>query len=102
MNSAPRTGPTDTCIGKECPIYKKLKLKNLEECPNFLETKYENEAQSHWIKDCAPKRALMLEQIGFNNINALRKSVSELTNQIKGLNEIFLWVMNQAQKKISN
>lgn len=95
----------DTCRGEECPIYKKLKLKDVGQCPNFIESWFTPidikgvEGAPVLVKDCVNKRLLIMIQELTNNLNGLHKSQDKLKNQVIAVNETTAYVMNKIAKQ---
>lgn len=71
----------DTCK-PDCKIYKKLKLKSIEECPNHLRSTWVNDKdETRLTNDCAPIRTcLMLTEL-YNRIIGIQKAQEELRNE---------------------
>jgi hypothetical protein len=77
-------GPEDTCVGERCVFFKKYM--NPEEntiCPFYLETTWapEGSMQPKLIKDCAPKRSLLLQLEGTSRIVGIQKDFEEQRNK---------------------
>jgi len=56
-----------------------------EECPNYIETIWHEEGnqQPRIVRDCAPRRNLLLTQELYNRIFCLHKQVSQAEGQIE-------------------
>ena len=92
----------DTCIGEKCKLYKKLKCKDLEECPDFcLNTFTNNETgQNTTVKDCYRKRSLLIQQDILNGFIGIQQSIEQLRNQANGVNCLTKNILTQAQKQL--
>ncbi len=76
---------------KDCP-FKKM---GFSECPNYIETLWhvEGNPQPKIVKDCAPKRSLLMIQELHNRNFALQKQISQQEGSIEkcsgDLNKLF-------------
>ena len=71
----------DTCK-QGCKIYKKLKLKSVEECPNFiLSTWVNNKDETKVTRDCIPVRTSLREAEFHNRLIAIQKAIEQLRNE---------------------
>ena len=76
----------NTCKESDCVVYKKLKLKNQRECPNFIETgwKEHDNTQPVMISDCAPIRTMLMLQTLYNRFIGVQKSSeTQVNTQVK-------------------
>src|SRR5258708_34657997 len=98
-----------TSCGKECPFVKQGFCNDERECPNFIETWWQEgqEAQPIKISDCSPKRMVLQQQVmqaKFENVQQAleqsRNQYAELSNYLKNLIEISKQVIEQ--KEITN
>ena len=65
----------NTCEGL-CPIAKRLKVKNITECPNYLQNIFmDNKGEKIIVNDCAPKRTMLM--------------IQELSNRMVGTQKVF-------------
>ena len=73
----------DTCIFKDCPIAKRLKVKKPEECFNFIEGWWtpQGKKEPTIIKDCSPKRNFLMIQDLFNRLIGLQQSQDQMRNE---------------------
>ena len=64
---------------ENCPYKKEGK-----ECPNYIETLWHEDGnpQPKIVRDCAPKRNLLLTQELYNRTFALQKQISQQENQL--------------------
>jgi len=71
-----------TCNYKECVVFKKLKLRRPEECPNYIEGWWEeSNKEPSIVKDCSPRRTSLMIQDLHNRFVALQKSMEEMRNE---------------------
>ena len=63
---------------EQCPF----KIMGFSECPNYIETLWhkEGELQPQIIRDCAPKRTLLMLQELYNRTFALQQQVGQFEN----------------------
>lgn len=73
----------DTADCENCTF----KVKDGKRCPNYIECLWhkEGETQPTIIKDCAPKRTLLMIQELYNRTFALQKQINQSENQINEL-----------------
>lgn len=64
---------------ENCPF----KAMGFEECPNYIETLWhtEGELQPQIVRDCAPKRNLLMTQELYNRFFGLQKQVNQLETE---------------------
>lgn len=77
----------DTHCGENCP-YKKM---GFEKCPNEMETWWQPSegGEPKLVKDCAPKRTVLMLQQLTNRVFGLQKQQVECSNHAQGVvNEI--------------
>ena len=71
-----------TCDYKDCVIFKKLKLKRPEECPNHIESWWtEANKEPKIIKDCSPIRTSLAMQDLSNRLVAIQKDIEKMRNE---------------------
>ena len=65
---------------ENCP-FKKM---GFDQCPNYIETLWhqKDESQPVIVKDCAPKRTLLMLQELYGRIFALQQQVSQTENEL--------------------
>lgn len=73
-----------------------FKTKKGEKCPNYIETLWDEKdaVQPKIIKDCAPKRTLLMLQELYNRTFALQTQINQAENQIIELKGQFKMLMN--------
>lgn len=88
----------ETCKPENCIIHSYLGGKP-EQCPNFQETWWEPEkGQPVLLKDCAPRRTMLMIQELYNRQIGLQKAQEQQRNESTKL----LGAMNVIVKTISN
>ena len=71
----------NTCNHKECKFYKFLKFKELSQCLNYIETWWTQEkGEPKLIKDCSPKRTMIMVQELYNQQIRLQQAQEEQRN----------------------
>jgi len=85
----------DTAQCEDCAF----KVKDGKKCPNYIETIWQEEGnpQPRIIKDCAPKRTLLMLQELYNRTFALQKQVSQSEGLVHELNGQFKLLMSAIQ-----
>ncbi|MES2409031.1 MAG: hypothetical protein V4509_01880 [Patescibacteria group bacterium] len=87
---------------ENCP-FKKM---GFEQCPNYIETLWhqKDESQPVIIKDCAPKRSLLMVQELYNRTFALQQQINQsetemgqMRGAITKLYEVIQYVEDQRQ-----
>ena len=75
----------DTHCGDQCP-FKKM---GYDKCPNELESWWQpaDELQPKLVKDCAPKRMLLMMQQLYNRMDGVQKQQTEVCGQTYRLTE---------------
>jgi len=72
----------DTCKQGDCKIYKKLKLKSIEECPNHIKNTWNNDkGETKLTNDCAPIRTCLMFTELYNRVIGIQKAQEELRNE---------------------
>jgi len=63
---------------KDCPY----KIMGFDECPNYIETVWnkEGDIQPQIVRDCAPKRTLLMLQELYNRTFGLQQQVNQCEN----------------------
>jgi len=76
-----------------------FKVKDGKKCPNYIETLWHEEgnSQPRIVKDCAPKRTLLMLQELYNRTFSLQKQVSQAESQVHELNGQFKCLMGAIQ-----
>lgn len=90
---------------ENCP-FKKM---GYSECPNYIETlwKKEGELQPQIVKDCAPRRTLLMVQELYNRFFGLQGQVNQLENETCSLRAAHTQLFNalkyiEEQKELEN
>lgn len=73
---------SNTCT-EECAFYKKYMKPGKSTCPFFIETTWVNQekTQPTIIKDCAPKRSVLMQSEAFHRMIGLQSSFEEQRNK---------------------
>lgn len=72
----------DTCKSKDCAIYKKLKLKSSDQCPNYILSTWTNDkAEIKLTKDCLPIKISLMQADFHNRLIAIQKVLEQLRNE---------------------
>lgn len=92
----------DTCLKEECPIFKKLKLKKLEECPNYILNVFTVHGENDTINvhDCAPKRLHLMVQELTNRSVGVQQDFESLRNETNNVNEAMTSFIHEAYKRL--
>ena len=91
-----------TCNFKECALAKKWKIKKPEECFNYIENQFQTtDGKVIIVKDCCPKRSLLMIQELYNSVERLHISNSELKNQVQAVNKMAAAMIDTAVKKLN-
>ena len=82
---------------KQCPY----KEKGFKECPNYIETIWQEEGnpQPKIVKDCAPRRSLLLLQELCNKSFALQKQTSQMEGEIGQFTGLFTELLSSIEYK---
>lgn len=69
----------DTYCDKNCPFVKQGFCDKVEECPNYVESIWEDALTKECkvVKDCSPKRVMLETQIQRSRIDSLQTSLDE-------------------------
>ena len=71
----------DTCK-QNCKIYKKLKLKSIEECPNHIKNIWTNDKDETILtNDCAPVRTCLMFTELYKRLIGIQKTQEQLRNE---------------------
>ncbi len=72
----------DTCKSKDCAVYKKLKLKSPEQCPNYILSTWTNDKEEIKLtKDCIPVKISLMQAEFHNRLIAIQKALEQLRNE---------------------
>ena len=93
----------DTCCEGKCAYLKSGMVDEVEQCPNFLETmwKKEGDAQPLLVRDCCPKRQLIMMQDIHNRVFAVQQTQTEQRNAASQL-AVALTTSAKEQKKLES
>lgn len=92
----------DTCFPEKCKLFNLLGSP-AEQCPNYIETSWRNEkGEVILIKDCSPRRILIMLQTISNNSISLQKAVEEGREQSATVNALFTTVLKRIEKRNAN
>ena len=87
---------TDTCIKKECHLWKKYK----DKCPNFFKFggKDPESLQSYTTYDCSPRRNALMTQEILARFTGLQKANEQARNKTNSFLRLFEPIMTQIEK----
>lgn len=88
----------DTCDPRKCSFLKKvLKEKSPEGCPNYIESLWTKvgESQPIIVRDCAPKRTVLICQDLVNSNLGMQKAHEQMRNR----SDVLLTLVEEAAKK---
>lgn len=73
----------DTSCGEKCPFFKQGFCGSEKECPNYIESWWvEGQNQEPTlIRDCAPKRMLLQQQLMQSRIESLQSALEQQRNE---------------------
>lgn len=72
----------DTCKSEGCVIYKKLKLKSPEQCPNYILSTWTNDKNEIKLtKDCTPIKTSLMQAEFHNRLIAIQRAIEQLRNE---------------------
>ena len=93
----------DTCCEGKCAYLKSGMVDEVEQCPNYLETMWskEGDAQPLLVRDCCPKRQLIMMQDVHNRVFAVQKSQTEQRNAASAL-AVAMKEVSKEQKKLES
>jgi hypothetical protein len=91
-----------TACGENCPFVKNKLCPSEKECPNYIESWWQENGQGQpkIIRDCAPKRMLIQQQFEVNRLFAIQQAVEQMRNSLDGLTAILTQLMNQSKNYI--
>jgi len=87
-----------TCKKEECPFFKEHGKK----CPFFVETwwKEGDSGKTELIEDCAPVRAMLMQQDFHGRMVGVQQAVEEQRNKVNDLDSSFKTVLEQTREYI--
>jgi hypothetical protein len=92
-----------TSCGENCPFVKAKLCSSEKDCPNYLESWWQENGQGQpkIIKDCAPKRLLIQQQTEVNRIFALQQAIEEMRNKFLVIESSLSQLITQSQQYIA-
>ena len=92
----------NTCNSKECKLFELLGGTE-EQCPNFVQAWWRPlEGEPKLVKDCAPKRTMIMIQEHYNRLIGLQQAQEEQRNEstkiVRAFNQIVLTARNRLNK----
>lgn len=89
----------NTNCGVNCPFVKNGVCKSDNECCNYNESWWipNNSEKPVLVKDCTPKRLLLMQQDQVNYTLHLQKSIEEMKKEIAQLTSMLTAIINQTQ-----
>ncbi len=89
----------NTCIPESCKLYSLLGPP-AEQCPNYVETSWRNDkGEILTLKDCSPRRIIVMLQTLSNNSVGLQKSIEESREESSMVNKLFTTVLKRIERK---
>lgn len=92
----------NTACGENCPFVKNGLCKSDSECCNYNESWWipNNTEKPVLVKDCTPKRLLLMQHDQVNYTLHLQKEVGLLKKEIAGLTDILMSIIRQSQQHL--
>lgn len=92
-----------TSCGENCPFVKAKLCSSEKDCPNYLESWWQENGQGQpkVIKDCAPKRLLLQQQTEVNRIFALQQAIEEMRSKFLIIESSLSQLIDQSQQYIA-
>ncbi len=89
-----------TSCKENCPFVKAKLCTSERECPNFMESWWQEggTGQPKLITDCAPKRMLIQQQIEVNRMFALQQAVEQMRNRLETLEGALAQLIQQSKE----
>ena len=82
-----------TCNEKGCKLFD-LIGGTPEQCPNFVQTMWQSQdSQPILVKDCAPKRTMIMMQEIHNRLVGLQQASEQQRNESQAINSVFKEVL---------
>lgn len=93
----------DTSCGKNCPFVKQGFCNDEKECPNYVETWWQEgkEGEPTLLKDCSPKRMLLQQQLLQCRLEQVQESLCQARNEYNNLAK-YLSLLIEASRTIIN
>ena len=91
-----------TSCKENCPFVKSKLCATERECPNFVESWWQEggTGQPKVISDCAPKRMLIQQQMEVNRMFALQQAVEQMRNRLEKLEGLLCQLIEQSKEYI--
>ena len=91
-----------TSCKENCPFVKSKLCATERECPNFMESWWQEGGteQPKVITDCAPKRMLLQQQVEVNRMFALQQAVEQMRNRLETLEGLLVQLIQQSKEYI--
>lgn len=78
-----------TCNEKDCKLFD-LIGGTPEQCPNFVQTMWQpDKGQPVLVRDCAPKRTMIMTQEIYNRLIGLQQASEQQRNEAQIINTVF-------------
>jgi hypothetical protein len=92
----------DTSCGESCPFVKQGFCNHVRECPNFIETWWQEHGESQPIKvnDCSPKRMILQQQIMQSRLETMQQALEQSRNEYIKLCGYFRDLIDSTKKVI--
>ena len=89
-----------TSCKENCPFVKSKLCASERECPNFIESWWQEggTGQPKLISDCAPRRMLIQQQIEVNRMFALQQAVEQMRNRLEALEGVLGQLIQQSKE----
>ena len=89
------------CSDKECKFVKSGFCSRCEDCPFYVESWWQSpDCSPHLVKDCFPKRSLLIQQETINRSLALQSANEQQRNEFNRIAEAFKAVLDNTIKLI--
>jgi hypothetical protein len=91
-----------TSCKENCPFVKSKLCASERECPNFMESWWQEggTGQPKVISDCAPKRMLIQQQVEVNRMFALQQAVEQMRNRLETLEGLLGQLIQQSKEYV--
>lgn len=93
-----------TLCGNECPFVKQGFCSNCKECPNYIETWWQQEGSEQPVKleDCSPKRMILQQQLMQSRFEMTTQALVQSRNEYNQLAASFKTLIEMAKAIIEN
>ena len=91
-----------TSCKENCPFVKSKLCATERDCPNFMESWWQEggTGQPKVIADCAPKRMLIQQQIEVNRMFELQQAVEQMRNRLEALEGLLGQLLQQSKNYV--